>query len=178
MKLTTFNPEFTDELIVFFSQVFSDAANQAEGKLIGDLVAKLITTTAPQDIVGYLAIDDGMIVGSIFFSRMSLSNQQHAFILSPVAIATKHQGKGIGQQLIKFGIEQLKSIGVELLFTYGDPNFYSKLGFKQISETLIKAPLILSYPEGWLAQTLNGKSMTAIDGETQCVKALMDQQYW
>lgn len=178
MKLTAFRAEFADQVIALFNQVFSDSENEAEGKLIGDLVTKLITTTEAGDITGYIAIVDKTIVGSVFFSRMSLRTQQNAFILSPVAIATEQQGKGIGQQLIKFGIEQLESAGVEMLFTYGDPNFYSKLGFKQISETLIKAPLILSYPEGWLAQTLNGKSMTAIDGETQCVKALMDQQYW
>ena len=65
-------------------------------------------------------------------------------------MATGRQKKGIGQQLICFGIEQLKSKGIELLFTYGDPNYYSKVGFVSVTEEAIKAPLKLNFPHGWL----------------------------
>jgi predicted N-acetyltransferase YhbS len=54
-----------------------------------------------------------------------------AYILSPVAVHTDHQGQGVGQQLINFGIQHLKEDGVTLIFTYGDPEFYKKLAFTQ-----------------------------------------------
>ena len=80
--------------------------------------------------------------------------------------------------IINFGISHLKSQGVNLVFTYGDPNFYSRVGFKPVSESTIKAPLKLSYPEGWLAQSLDGSRIKAIKGAVHCVEALNDQKYW
>jgi len=60
---------------------------------------------------------------------LTFESEVNAFLLGPVAIHTSYQGKGIGQKLINFGLNTLKENGVELAFTYGDPNFYSKVGF-------------------------------------------------
>jgi putative acetyltransferase len=178
MELSLFNSSQSKEVIDLFTSVFSVSEGEKEGQLIGNLVSKLIATTDPQDLIGFVAISGDDIVGSIFFSRLVLSGEQTAFILSPVAIATNKQRKGTGQQLINFGISHLKSQGVNLVFTYGDPNFYSRVGFKPVSESIIKAPLKLSYPEGWLAQSLDGSPIKAIKGAVHCVEALNDQKYW
>ena len=88
------------------------------------------------------------------------------------------QGTGLGQQLINYGLNHLKTLKVNLAFTYGDPSFYSKTGFNQISESAVKAPFELSQPEGWLAQSLDGNPIKAMQGPTKCVEALSDQEYW
>lgn len=178
MQLSLFKAEDKLAVIDLFTQVFSASEGKSEGKLIGELVSNLISTTAPDDLFIFVASADENIIGCIFFSRMFLPNNQRAFILSPVAITTSEQGKGIGQKLISFGIDHLKKQDIELLFTYGDPNFYSKVGFLQISEDVIKAPLKLTYPEGWLAQSLTETDIEKIEGATQCVDALSDQRYW
>ena len=178
MKLFLFDSSQSKEVIGLFTKVFSASESEKEGKLIGNLVSNLIVTTDPQDLIGFVATNSDDIVGSIFFSRLVLPSEQVAFILSPVAVATNQQGKGIGQQLINFGISHLKSQGVNLVFTYGDPNFYSRVGFSPISENIVKAPLKLTYPEGWLAQSLDGVPIKAIKGTTHCVDALNDQKYW
>ena len=131
-----------------------------------------------EDIFCFVAVDNNKINASIFFTRFTTETNINAFILSPVAVATQHQKKGIGQKLIKYGIDHLKQKDVELLLTYGDPNFYSKVGFKQISENTIKAPFKLTYPDGWLALSLSDKEINPIQGSTMCVNALMDQKYW
>lgn len=178
MELSLFNSSQSKEVIELFTKVFSASENEKEGQSIGNLVSNLIATTDPQDLIGFVAISDGEIVGSIFFSRLVLPGEQTAFILSPVAVATNQQGKGIGQQLINFGISHLKSQGVNLLFTYGDPDFYARVGFKPISESIVKAPLKLTFPQGWLAQSLDGRPINAIKGTAHCVEALNDQKYW
>jgi len=178
MKISIFNVMQSQPVIGLFTHVFTNSEGEDEGKLIGSLVSNLITTTDARDLIGFVAFSEETIVGSIFFSRLLLPNQQVAFILSPVAIATLEQSKGLGQKLITFGIEHLRSLGVDLLFTYGDPNFYSKVGFQKISENTVKAPLKLSYPEGWLAQSLSGDSIEPMNGSSLCVGALNDQQYW
>lgn len=178
MNLSAFNTTKSQEIVELFTKVFTESEGETEGKLIGNLVSNLITTTRKHDLIGFIASSGEHVIGSIFFSRLVLPSDNIAFILSPVAIETKNQGKRLGQQLINFGIENLKSLNVDLVFTYGDSNFYSKVGFKQISENVVKAPLKLSFPDGWLAQSLNGTPIEVMNGSSQCVKALDDQRYW
>ena len=166
------------EVKKLFTSVFTNSEGQAEGVLIGNLAFELQETTDPKDIFGFIARDGESIIGCIFFTRLKFEAQINAFILSPVAIATQYQNQGIGQKLIKFGINHLKKNNVKLLFTYGDPNFYSKVGFKYISESIAKAPLKLTYPEGWLAQSLVSENIEPISGNSTCVSALNSQQYW
>lgn len=178
MEFSLFNQSNTEEVIGLFTSVFSASESEEEGRNIGHLVSNLIAKTAPQDLTGCVAIDKGCIVGCIFFSRLTVPGDQIAFILSPVAIATEVQGTGIGQRLISYGLEYLRSQQVNLTFTYGDPVFYSKTGFCQISESLVAAPFPLSQPVGWLAQSLDGRPMQAMNGPTQCVEALSNPDYW
>jgi len=109
---------------------------------------------------------------------LKFGNEVNAFLLSPVAIHTNYQGKGTGQKLINFGLNTLKENGVELVFTYGDPNFYSKVGFSLIAEKLVKAPLKLTYPEGWLGQSLISNDIEPIKGNSFCVEALNKPDLW
>ena len=178
MKTVAYNPQQSQVVINLFADVFSDSEGQEEGQVIGQLVTELISTTDSNDLLGYVSLSDENIIGCIFFSRLTLPSGKIAFILSPVAVSSREQGKGLGQQLINFGIQQLKNHGVELVFTYGDPNFYSKVGFVKISEDVVKAPKKLTYPEGWLVQSLNNESITSEAGVAKCVGALNKQEYW
>jgi len=178
MNFKKYDSSLAHEVKKLFTDVFTDSEGQAEGELIGNLVFELQETTEPKDMFGYLVMNGKTLIGCIFFTRMEFENQINAFILSPVAVTTRYQKQGIGQELIKFGINSLKKNNVELLFTYGDPNFYSKVGFKSISETIAKAPLKLTYPEGWLAQSLVNEIIEPISGHSTCVNALNSQQYW
>ena len=177
MQFIPFKSSQIYEITSLFNQVFTNAEGSEEGALIAALVSDLIETAAA-DLLGFVAQDEGVIVGSIFFSRLILSSGQRAFILSPVAVATACQGQGIGQQLINFGIDHLKTKDIDIVVTYGDPRFYSKVGFKPIGEEVIKAPLVLSQPEGWLAQSLNDKAILKSASASQCVAALNHQKYW
>lgn len=178
MKLLAYNPNSADEIKNLFTRVFTDSEGQSEGILIGNLVHELMTETDRQDLHGFVASEHEKIIGCIFFSRLTFESGIDAFILSPVAVHTDYQGKGIGQQLIHHGIKRLKDEGVELVMTYGDINFYSKVGFKPISEEVIKAPLQLTYPEGWLGQSLIRDTVEPIAGRSSCVSALSKPEYW
>jgi putative acetyltransferase len=178
MELSLFNSSQAQEVIELFTEVFSASENESEGQIIGSLVSDLIATTEPEDLIGCVAVSNNRIVGCIFYSRFVVPNDEVAFMLSPVAISTSVQATGIGQQLINYGCNHLKSLNVDLAFTYGDPNYYSKTGFNQISEDVVRAPFELSQPEGWLAQSLDGNSIKAMQGETKCVEAFSDQKYW
>lgn len=178
MKISTCNPNNAHDIEQLFIKTFSDSEGQSEGKLIGNLVNDFMDSTDANDLYCFIATEDGQIIGSIFFSRITFESGIKAFILSPVAIHTDHQGKGVGQKLINHGLNALKEDGVELVLTYGDPNFYSKVGFSVITEKLVPAPLKLEYPEGWLAQSSFGDLIEPIDGKSYCVEELNKPEYW
>ena len=178
MKLAAYRSSDKTEIQQLYVEAFSHAENPSEGALIGNLVLDMIDNTHPRDIYGFVAIEHEKIVGCIFFTRLSFESSIDAFILSPVAIQTRCQGEGIGQALINFGIRRLKSDGVNLAFTYGDPAFYSKVGFERITEDVANAPVKMSQPEGWLCQALDGGGIRSIPGRSRCVDALNKAEYW
>ncbi|NEQ44494.1 MAG: hypothetical protein F6K00_13410 [Leptolyngbya sp. SIOISBB] len=94
-----------------------------------------------------------------------------------MAIHNEHQDKGIGQALIT-DLSELKSRGVGIVLTYGDPRFYSKVGFRSLSPETIQPPFELSQPEGWLGQSLSGDAIAMLSGQCACVEALSDPKYW
>lgn len=178
MKFSLFDESRSQEAISLFKKVFSASEGNSEGQVIADFVANLITTTAQQDLIGCIAEDGGTIVGCVFFSRLTVPGGQIAFILSPVAVSTDAQGTGIGQKLITYGLDHLKSLNVNLAFTYGDPDYYSKVGFEKIDESIVEPPFPLSQPIGWLAQSLDGQVIQPMVGPVQCVEALNNPGLW
>ncbi|WP_064608275.1 GNAT family N-acetyltransferase [Photobacterium sp. J15] len=178
MKLSIYNSSQKEEIKQLFCNTFSDSEGETEGKLIGDLAYDLIDITDSNDLFIFVATENKKIIGSIIFSRLTFETQISAFLLGPVAVQTAKHGKGVGQALINFGLQTLKDHGVQLAFTYGDPNFYSKVGFAHVSEEQIKAPLALTYPEGWLAQSLVSEKVAPIKGNSSCVEAISKPVYW
>ena len=178
MEYTKYDITKVEEINHLFIKTFSDSEGESEGLVIGALTNSLLTSTDTNDFYCFVATENDEIVGGVIFSRLTFESGIKAYILSPMATSTKHQGKGIGQKLINFGLNTLKEDGVELAVTYGDPNFYSKVGFSVISEKIIPAPLKLSYPEGWLGQSLVSDIIDPILGKSYCVEALNKPDLW
>lgn len=178
MKLDLYENYDSSEIQKLFTDVFSASEGPSEGELIGELVQNLISTTEANDLIGCVALEQSRVIGCIFFSRLSFNDPIDAFIMAPVAVSTGSQSKGIGQNLINFGLNYLREKGVVLALTYGDPKYYSKTGFQHITEDVIKSPVALSQPEGWLCQKLDGSSIEKISGQSKCVNAFNDPKYW
>ena len=177
MSYSVFDTRQSREVVKLFTNIFSESEGKAEGTSVGNLVSELIATNT-NDLVGFVVTDQDKVIACIFFSRLTFQNNANAFILSPVAVDTNYQGKRIGQQIISFGIEYLKEQDVELVFTYGDPNFYKKVGFKHISKEYVKAPQKLTHLDRWLGQSLTDDKIKPITGSFRCVEALYKPEYW
>ncbi len=167
-----------EEVASLFKSVFSASEGDKEGELIGNLAAELSSRADNEEIICIGAYEEESIIGAIFFTRLRFNESTKVYILAPVAVSTKHQGKGIGQALINYGLNELKNHSVAVAITYGDPSFYSKVGFQALSENVIQAPLKLSMPEGWLGQSLTGEPIQTINGCPTCVEEFNDPAYW
>lgn len=171
-----------EEFSSLFQRVFSESEDPEEGQLIAQLVEQMLSTVAADDLLVFVVRELDELVGAIFFSRMTFNPPVEAFILSPVAVSSDRHGQGIGQSLINFGLDYLRENGVELAFTYGDPDYYGRVGFQQIEESLIKAPVAMTQPHGWLCQSLSekeeGNELTPIESRPVCVAPLNNPDYW
>ena len=165
-------------IVELFESVFTASEGQDEGVLIGQLARHLFDTTSQHDLFNYVAEQNNQIVGAIFLSRLFFDLAIDCFILAPVAVHTGYQSKGIGQALIRYGLDQMKQAGVQAVLTYGDPRFYKKIGFQQISDKTVSPPYKLSLPGGWLGQSLNNQPIDKLNGRCACVQALKNQAYW
>ena len=167
------------EIIDLFTASFTASEGKKEGTLIGGLVRSLLQDTAMDDIFVFIAEEQGTVVGAIVFTRLIYDNDNRTvFLLSPMAVATKHQGKGIGRAILNFALAELRKGDVDVVITYGDPAFYGKVGFMPLSETIAPAPLTLSYPHGWIGQSLNKKKFTVLKGPCSCVAPLNNPVFW
>ncbi|MBL6691808.1 MAG: N-acetyltransferase [Pseudomonadales bacterium] len=168
--------EATSEL---FFTVFSKSEGEDEGRLISSLASELASNIDNIDIHGFAAVDESTIVAAIFFSRLSFDVALEAYVPSPVAVRTASQGSGIGQALIRFGISEMANRHAQYITTYGDPSFYSKVGFRPVSTEEVPPPFDLSQPEGWLGQSVGDQRSIIVEGgRAKCVAALNDQAYW
>jgi predicted N-acetyltransferase YhbS len=161
-----------------FTSVFTSSEGEKEGKLIGRLASELSSNIDNDEIICLGAYEEESLIGSVFFTRLRFNESILVYMLAPVAVSTRHQGKGVGLALINYGLNELKNRSVAVAITYGDPSFYSKAGFQPLPEDVIKAPVKLSMPEGWLGQSLTAEPIPAINERPACVKEFNDPAYW
>ena len=166
------------EIAGLFISVFTSSEGEKEGKLLGKLVSELSSDIDNEEIICIGSYENESLIGCIFFTRLQFNESILVYMLAPVAVSTEFQGKGIGQALIKYGLNLLKDRSANIAITYGDPSFYSKVGFKPLPEEIIQAPLQLSIPAGWLGQSLTGDPILTINERPTCVKAFNDPVYW
>lgn len=167
------------DIIDLFHATFTASEGDEEGRLIADLVAGIFSTSADGDVVVFTARAENTLTGCIFFTRLRYEDDNRTvFLLAPVAVATGYQGQGIGQRLLTHGLDAMRLRGVDVVLTYGDPNYYSKVGFQNITQEDAQPPLKLQYPEGWLAQSLSSDHFETLVGPSRCVDAFNNPAYW
>jgi putative acetyltransferase len=168
-----------EALARLFIAAFTASEGPTEGELIGRLVREMVATTTAPDWCLFAASEATRLVGAVLYSRLRFDAQPSpAVLLSPAAVHPGWQGKGVGQRLIAFSLGELRHRGVQTVFTYGDIRFYSRVGFRAIAESVARAPLPLTRPEGWLAQALTGDPIGPFAGIPRCVEAIRRPEYW
>ncbi len=83
--------------------------------------------------ISLVAEIDGQVVGHIAFSPVTISDGAIGWYgLGPVSVLPEYQRQGIGKSLIQEGLSLLKELGGQGCALVGDPNYYKRLGFRNI----------------------------------------------
>jgi predicted N-acetyltransferase YhbS len=178
MKFKFLDKRDKEEVAGLFRTAFTSSEGEREGQLVGNLASELCAIIDNREVICLGAYENTILSGSIFFTRLRFHQPVLVYMLAPVAVSPEQQGKGIGQALISYGLSELAKRAVNVVITYGDPSFYSRVGFEPLSENVIRAPLELSMPIGWLGQSLTADPIPTIDERPTCVAAFHDPAYW
>lgn len=162
----------------FFRKVFTRSGGKKEGNVVGALSFKLAKLIDERNIIGIEGKINNKIGAYIFLTKLSFKEDCLVYLLAPVAVDNKIQKKGVGKKIIKFGIKYLKRHKVGILMTYGDPSYYSKVGFKKTKVSIVPAPYKLSQPIGWLINKISSKKINKFKSKPNCVRPFRNKKLW
>ena len=159
--------------------VHQNAFGQPEGEIVSRLAIDLLDDKTALPILSLVAEQDNEIIGNVIFSSANIEGVEGVsiYILAPLAVTRCAQRSGIGTLLINKGLETLKERGAEIVLVYGDPNYYTRTGFKAGHN--LKPPHKLKYPEeAWMAQELEENILAKTQGLVRCALSLNSAEYW
>ena len=79
--------------------------------------------------------DEGEVIGHTMFSPVMLDGTDHNWQgLAPLAVKEEFRKQGIGETLVKEGLSSLHEFGYPACVVLGEPNYYSRMGFKSASQ--------------------------------------------
>ncbi|MDP9836639.1 putative acetyltransferase [Neorhizobium huautlense] len=109
--------------------------------------------------VSLVADNDGVVAGHIAFSPVTFSSgEADWYALGPVSVLPEHQGQGVGAQLIRDGLEAIKTLDAAGCVLLGEPAYYRRFGF--LDHTGLTSPGLP--PEYLMALPLRGQVPSGI----------------
>ena len=96
-----------------------------------DIVEKLRQNC--DELLSLVALKQNQVVGHILFSPVIVENEDRTVQgmgLAPMAVLPAHQSQGFGSELIRAGVEKLKSWRCPFVIVLGHPAYYPRFGFE------------------------------------------------
>ena len=159
------------------------AFGEKEGPVIVKLVNELLEDETAFPLLSLVAVKNGKIVGHVLYTNAIITQTTRsvsAQLLAPLAVLPEAQNQGIGAQLVREGLNQLKESGVELVFVLGHPDYYPRCGFRTAGVVGYEAtyPIPEENAAAWMVQELKEGVIGRVKGKVQCAKELNQPQHW
>jgi putative acetyltransferase len=159
------------------------AFGNVQGQEIADLITDLLEDPSARPSLSLVATADDSFVGHILFTKSRIKHPKRmvsSAILAPLSVRPEYQNQGIGGQLVKEGLKQLKATGVELVFVLGHPGYYPKYGFSVAGMKGFDAPypIPLENSGAWMVHELHAGIIGFVRGQVICAEALNDPKHW
>jgi len=103
-------------------------ADDAEATIIDNL------RVSCDNFLSFVALADATVVGHILFTPVTVAGGGvGAMGLAPMAVLPSYQRKGIGSQLVHYGLQYLRQSGCPFVIVLGHPEYYPRFGFELAS---------------------------------------------
>ena len=151
-----------------------------ERDLVSKLAVDLLSEKTTPPVISLVAESEGIVVGHAAFSPVTFDHDENlqGYILGPLGVKPDYQKRRIGSGLVASGMDRLSKLGVNILFVYGDPEYYGRFGFSVEAAKRYLPPYDLEYPFGWQSITLNECSIKDSPIKVACVTSLCDPALW
>jgi len=109
-------------------------------RLEADLVDKL--RQKYHDLLSLVAVMQNEVVGHILFTPVTIESANTAvrgMALAPMAVMPEYQRMGIGSELVRAGIEQLKKRECLFIIVLGHAEYYPRFNFEPASRYGIRS---------------------------------------
>jgi len=117
-----------------------------------DLVSALLEQGAR--VLTLARFDGGALVAHVLFSICKTDGPQVGALLGPLGVIPARQRQGVGDTLVRHGLEQLQSMGINQVFVLGNPAYYRRFGFAPEKYVQAPYPLPVEYGDAWQSMTL------------------------
>lgn len=161
-------------------RINSCAFPEEENELIAKVALDLLGEETTPPTISLVAELEGAVVGHIAFSPVSMVGNQdfRAYILAPLSVMPEYQKRRIGSTLIEHGLHKISLLDAQVVFVYGDPEYYGRFGFSPEPAQRYIPPYPLQYPFGWQALVIKERDMGNADLPISCVHSLSDPRLW
>lgn len=114
-----------------------------------------------------IALYERQIIGHVLLSSIEItdaSGRKHSSLaLAPLSVLPEFQNKEVGSQLMLAAISSAKSTSFNSIILLGDPDYYSRFGFKPASQWSILPPFEVQ-DETFMAIELKQGSLATVSG--------------
>ena len=106
-------------------------------------------------VLSLVGIVDRARVGHVIFTTCRIAGgTDNVALLGPLAVAPACQRRGIGNALVREGLQRLKNAGVVQVYVLGDPAYYERLGFEPEAGVTPPYPLPDEWRGAWQSVSL------------------------
>lgn len=155
MKIRKESPSDAGAIEVVTVAAFQSVAHSSHTE---QLIVRALRDSG-QLAVSLVADEDGTVIGHVAVSPVAISGGAEGWYgLGPISVAPKRQGHSVGSQLMGQALTELRRMGAAGCVVLGDPNYYSRFGFKA-EQTLVLPDVPAEY---FQAVTFNGSVPSGI----------------
>jgi predicted N-acetyltransferase YhbS len=95
----------------------------------------------PSDGLAFSAVDDkGRLIGTVRLWDVIAGSGGAALLLGPVAVDSRHQGKGVGAALMRRALNEAQVKGHAAIILVGDLPYYQRFGFSRATVADLHLP--------------------------------------